>query len=574
MKKKLLLALAVLSVLFCIFAVGASAIAIDCSDFKYDELENIEYRADDIIVFDDGNTCPSVCVFKDTNKIGKGEYSNPKGLKDALDFTYINGKFEEEDKYGFDDIDSIDIPQGVTSIGKWACNSLKTISIISIPDTLVTFGGTCFQNASGLEYCIFEHGEKSTLTTLPGTMFSGSGLKAFSMPDCITNLDGGNEFGNCKSLKAVYLSKNLTSITAPSGNDKSPNFDYCNKLYLVNEPFVAKSESDIPAKPTVYYFPENLAALGTADKAVFRGASSINDVLVFGEKVTSVLNRVMFQGSPANTVVFLGDMTKVVANETYYWGTKNIIFANKADKSADDVELYLKSGVNNAYFCYGEAPYHLKELTKTTPATCTAAESSTDYCFCGQMVPNTTSTVGEALGHDHATYLGTVYQSYMAEGYKEYGCTRCDDINADTKAPELFVCFGYSSPENGGGGIAIRFRVNDEAIDEYTKETGKAMKYGIFAVTKDKLAGNDIFANDGTAAKNVTYAELSNQGFVMLELKITGFKEEYKDLKLALGVYVAVTSDTTTEYSYLQDGTPNENEKYAFVSYNDVFGDK
>ena len=569
MKKKFLLAFAVLSVLFCIFAVGASAATpIDCSDFNYDALENIEYRADDLIVFDDGFSCPSVCVFKDTNKIGNGQHGSPDGLKNALDFTYINGKFEEPDKYGFDDIDSIDIPQGVTTMNQYACNKLTTIRIVSIPDTLVTFGGTCFQNATGLEYCIFEHGENSTLTTLPGTMFSDSGLKAFSMPDCIKTLDGGNEFGNCKSLKAVYLSKNLTSITGPSS--KNPNFDYCNKLYLVNEPFVAKSESDIPAEPTVYYFPENLAALGTADKAVFRGASSINDVLVFGEKVTSVLNRVMFQGSPANTVVFLGDMTKVVAYETYYWGTKNIIFANEADKSADDVELYLKSGTNNAYFCYGEAPYHVKELAKTTPATCTDAATSTDYCFCGQEIPNTTTTTAEALGHDHTTYLGTVYQSYMEQGHKEYECVRCGDVNTETKTPALFVCYGYSSPENGGGGIAIRFRVNDEAIDEYTTETGKTMKYGIFAVTKDKLGSDDIFANDGTAAKDVTYAEVSSHGFVMLELKITGFKDEYKELKLALGVFVAVSDDVSTEYSYLQEGTPNKDEKYCFVSYNDI----
>ena len=37
--------------------------------------------------------------------------------------------------------------------------------------------------------------------------------------------------------------------------------------------------------------------------------------------------------------------------------------------------------------------------------------------------------------------------------------------------------------------------------------------------------------------------------------------------------YVAVTDGETTEYSILQSGTPGENEKYCFVSYNDIAGD-
>ena len=39
-----------------------------------------------------------------------------------------------------------------------------------------------------------------------------------------------------------------------------------------------------------------------------------------------------------------------------------------------------------------------------------------------------------------------------------------------------------------------------------------------------------------------------------------------------MGAYVAVTEGETTEYSILQSGTPNENEKYCFVSYNDIVG--
>lgn len=568
MKKKFLLAIAIATVLCCIFALGVSAVQI-YDDFDVTSLQNIEYRSDDVVVFDDGFSCPSVYIFKDTKTIGKGEWSSPNGLKNALDFSYINSKVAPKE-YGFDDIDSIDIPQGVISMGQYACNSLKTIRAISIPDTLVSFGGTCFQNASGLEYCVMEHSESSTLTSLPGTMFSGAGLKAFSMPDCITALDSGKEFQNCKSLTAVYLSKNLTSI---AGNNAC--FDYCEKMYFVNEPFVATSESQIPAKPTVYYFPSTLTSLGSS-AGTFRGAGSLNDVLVFGENLTAVLNRVTFQGSPANTIVFLGDMTDVIAYETYYWGTQNLIFANPNDKSASDLNLSIKSG-KNAYFCYGEGTAkHIKELTTTKEATCTLPAMTADFCFCGQPVPDTEVTVGNALGHSNTILLGIVYESYMEEGHKEYECDRCGNVDTDEKAPALFVCLGYSAPTFGETvGIAIGYTVNLRAIAEYTELTGATLTYGVFAVSKDKLGDGDVFTADGTPAGGVISADVSTHHYVAFELSISGFTNEYKDARLAIGAYVAVTKDDTTEYFYMQDTSKGEpNGKYYFASYNDVINTK
>lgn len=572
MKKKFLLTLALATVLFCFFAVGVSAAVTTYDDFDVTALKNIEYRADDVIVFDDGFSCPSVYVFKDVKAIGKGQWGSPDGLKNALDFTYINSKVAPKE-YGFDDIDSIDIPQGVTSMAQYACNSLKTIRQISIPDTVVSFAGTCFQNATGLEYCIMEHGEDSALTTLPGTMFSGSGLKAFSMPDCITTLNGGNEFGNCKSLTAVYLSKNLTSIIGASS--KNPCFDYCEKMYLVNEPFVATSESQIPAKPSIYYFPSNLATLGSDSIGVFRGTKSINDVLVFGEKLTAITNKVTFQDSPANTVVFLGNMTDVVAYDKYYWGTQNFIFANPEDQSASDLNLVLKSG-KNAYFCYGEegSVHHIKELSTTTEASCTLPAMTADFCFCGQYIPGTETISGDALGHSHTIYLGIVYENYMAEGHKEYECDRCGNVNVDEKVPELFICRGYSAPTFGeNGGIAIGYSVNSEAITEYELATGKTLKYGVFVVSKNKLGDNDIFGSDGTAADNVIHTEVSSHDYTAFELKVVGFTDEHKDSLLAMGAYVATTDTESTEYSYMQDTSKGEIiGNYCFVSYNDVVG--
>ena len=224
------------------------------------------------------------------------------------------------------------------------------------------------------------------------------------------------------------------------------------------------------------------------------------------------------------------------------------IFANPNDKSASDLNLALRSN-QTAYFCYGDNASHLVEKALSTEATCENPKMTANYCFCGQIVGKP-KTEGDALGHSYKIYLGIVYESYMEEGYKKYECDRCGNVSIDEKSPALFTCLGYSAPEDGKGGITIGFKVNNIAIKDYEEITGKTLKYGVFAVSLDKLQGGDIFEN-GVANENAICAEIKATEFSAFDLKITGFEDSQKETKLALGAYVATTDDEGTEYSYM-----------------------
>ena len=173
--------------------------------------------------------------------------------------------------------------------------------------------------------------------------------------------------------------------------------------------------------------------------------------------------------------------------------------------------------------------------------------------------------------HDFSIFGGVSYVRFNEEGTKTLICASCGAQSYEKTTP-LFTCLGYSAPENGIGGIAIGYTVNNNAINEYEELTGKAIKYGVFAVSQDRLGVNDVFADDGTVAEGVINAEITNYEFAAFELKIVGFTDEHKDTKFAMGAYVAVTEGKTTEYSYMQDDSLGENEKYSFVSYNDIAG--
>jgi hypothetical protein len=140
-----------------------------------------------------------------------------------------------------------------------------------------------------------------------------------------------------------------------------------------------------------------------------------------------------------------------------------------------------------------------------------------------------------------------------------------------TEAPALFKCLGYSVQTYGAGGFSLAYSVNTEAIDEYTLKTGNSVAYGVFAVLKDKLGNSDVFGTDGKTADGVVSAEVSAHSLCAFEIKVVGFDDSQKDIKLAIGAYVSVTKDGTTEYSYMQDDTKGERVgNYYIVSYNDI----
>ncbi|MBQ7226678.1 MAG: leucine-rich repeat protein [Clostridia bacterium] len=427
-----------------------------------------------------------------------------------------------------------------------------------------------FNNCTALEYVEFHKDTALSDNTINRGAFTlCTSLKAISIPEGITTI-GGGAFQNCSSLNAVYLPGTLTKINLDSS---SFSFIGCNDMYFVNEPFVMNSVSRVPQKPDTYYLPSGLTTV-----PIFYENS--NETVVIGSGVTSHSTSV-YGGSGVKTVVYLGNVTALELKQVPSNGL-NVILPNTTTEPTVTVP---DSSVGGIYLCklntyknFGESSWtegtvHFVEQIRTveTAASCKDA-SKTTYCYCGELVESIVEN-GTGLGHqkDGAQIIGIAYTSFDKDGIKTYFCQRCEE-NVQESALPLFTCLGYSAPENGNGGIAIGFTVNNEAIAEYEEVTGKTLKYGVFAVLQSRLGDNDVFAEDGTVAEGAINADITSYEFALFELKIVGFTDEYKDIKLAMGAYVAVTDGETTKHSYLQSGTPNENEKYCFVSFNDIIG--
>ena len=204
------------------------------------------------------------------------------------------------------------------------------------------------------------------------------------------------------------------------------------------------------------------------------------------------------------------------------------------------------------------------------------------HSFTGENLPFCTVTCdvcginynGEDAKHSYELLESYTGEKYLSSLTVSQVCSACGKEETVAEIGAIMACLGYSVTEQPIGsvfGISQSFYVNVDALADYEEVTGKTLAYGVFAVAQERLGDNDVFAEDGTVAEGVINADITSYEFASFELKIIGFTDKYKDLKLAMGAYVAVTDGETTEYSYMQDVTKGElGGDYYFVSYNDI----
>ena len=342
---------------------------------------------------------------------------------------------------------------------------------------------------------------------------------------------GHNTFYGCSSLKELYLPNSVITIGSEFARGSGietfsfgANFQYITRRDSSKDPDNSHIWVFYSARLKTVYMPASFAILN--DEYKFDDYTSNDERLDTFDRI--------FNNAGSFTLIFTG--------------TKEEIETLKTRMSYTQENQSLMSSLNKIY------SYEEYIAAGSPSGSCTVYGYSQCDAFYNGI-------------HENKTTIE--YEAFDKEGEKIVGCTKCNH-NEKTAVPALFICLGYSTPEDGREGLAIGFTVNNEALNEYKAATGKALNYGVFAILKDRLGDNDVFAQDGTAIEGSINADITSYEFAAFELRIVGFTDEYKDIKLAMGAYVAETDGETTKYSYLQAGTPAENEKYCFVSYNDV----
>ncbi len=532
MKKKIFLMLATVATLICVLSIAVNAQEI--KKFATDEFQsedNITYLEginEDMYLTQDGRD-NSFYELLDPNFTARAVLKNSDGTYTTypswyfISFThYSNGA---DYAYTMDRI-----------------NALSEVT------------GETYSTSSIIRFELPEYKENHTFKIKTSTVLGMSKVKYIRVASHITSIG----FQNTNDLVEIEYApgSNITSLPNKAFKD-------CHSLEVIRIPNTAKSmgnevvvfwsTSESTAALKEIYLGASMATLGTKDALKTANVdglkiyvpATLNGATYTFDKYFPAESMLIFTGTQAQAEAF--GASKVISYEEYV----ETGFAHEAGT------IVYGYSVCDAFY----DGKHVEKTEDNNP--CILADC--EICNVKNLY------VGNESTHSKATTI--VYENYDKAGSKIVYCTNEGCIyNVTTETPALFTCLGYSSPVDDRGELAIGYTVNNEAISEYEKVTGKTLKYGVFAVLKDKLGTSDIFNANGEVVNGAINAEISGNNYAAVELKITGFTDDYKDTKLAMGVYVALTDGETAEYSYLQSGTPNENEKYSFISYNDIVG--
>lgn len=181
----------------------------------------------------------------------------------------------------------------VTSIGNNAFSSYKAIESVTIPDSVTSIGSFAFNSCYDLTSVVFSG--KSNLQTINMNAFAGcSKLTSFVIPDSVTEI-ANNVFRNCTNLANVTISGGITTIPQSM-------FSTCSNLMHITIPTgITKISS--------YAF-ENCSKLAS---------------MVIPDTLTSVDNNA-FTGCNPFTKYYMGDSTDW--NKIAIGGTNNTAFQN------------------------------------------------------------------------------------------------------------------------------------------------------------------------------------------------------------------------------------------------------
>ena len=495
-------------------------------------------------------------------------YNGKTGSGMRIDMTTLNTALglSDEEKYTsasvvrvevFTDARLDHLYSGCTSLidvylpdGVWlhyaSFNGCSSLTTITLPNSCTTIPTSCFYGCTSLETVVFP----STLTGLGNKAFQNcTSLKRADLPsgvtsipqDCFhncTNLEYLKVPSSCKTI-ANYVTNGCNNILWDLSEATSLESIGSNNSYGVTTSLVFhdgfKTISGVnSSKITELVFPNSTTSIG-----VIKCPALTEFVIPAG--VTSLGNKAFDYSTGLKKITVPYGLTSIVTTgNTSFFGTNGITEIVYTGNEGDAILTDLLSVLKKANVTYAN--------------------------YCDVYNGGNHKLDGEITKH----FIGEKYLSnYVEESICSNGCGKSVAIN---EIAPLFTCKGYSASLLGNG-IAIGFDVNNVAVEEYEKLTGKTLSYGVFAVAQSKLGEDNVFDENGNAINGSITASLTSYAYAIFEIKVAGFTDEQKSLALAMGAYVKASDGEATEYSYLQatdKGAQGENSSYYFVSYNDI----
>ena len=206
---------------------------------------------------------------------------------------------------GCSSLTSIEIPDGVASIGSYAFRDCSSLTSIEIPDSVTAIGNYAFYDCSSLTSIQIP----DSVTAIGSSAFENcSSLTSIQIPDSVTSI-GSYAFSNCSNLTTIAIPDGVTSIYASVFSD-------CSSLTSIEIP-----DSVTSIGSSAFYNCSNLTTIAIPDgvtsicASVFSGCSRLTSIEI-PDSVTSIGNSAFYNCSSL-TAIEIPDSVTSIASGTF-----------------------------------------------------------------------------------------------------------------------------------------------------------------------------------------------------------------------------------------------------------------
>ena len=495
MKKKILLALLVVSMLVCLFAITSSATNVGGIYYTFSESNG-------------------VCTATVNTKNEKNCTLEIVNIPETVEY---NGKTYTVNKI-----------EGSAFGNTSESSANQTIKEVIIPKTIAGIGHHAFRNCKNLEK-VTAYAAGGDFTFSNAEFYGCSGLKTFdfSQATSLTSI-GSHAFTNCSSLETVLLPEGLVSITAAS-------FSGLGKLTTVSFPSTLKAISGKQAFSstglTNVRLPNGLETLGNN---IFQ--SSKVETVIIPSTVTSVGEHCFNNVKTLKYVVIANPDVTNYHGYMFYESSIDLIFFAGTEADARTFAGRLSKATFTNFISYDTYLNDIKnDPTKTYKDTIIYG---TRNCECGD------------LANDEVKFQYTDYLSGMQDAIS-CGCGKTTVV--ESYAP-IMEFVGYSAKINGNR-ICIGYTINHESLAVFTEKTNKALTFGVTAaVVADGTTQYQTVKSDLTAANDKTVVALIDGAYAGFDFILSGFTSAHYEKSLVMCAFVYDGS----KIIYIDNGGCNE----------------